>query len=83
MIGLRHVITDDYPAADAELRQALELCRDTGYRSGQADALMNLGAVQQLAGDYPTATAGSQQALRLFGDLPDICDRAYALTELG
>ena len=44
---------------------------------------MNLGAVQQLAGDYPTATAGSQQALRLFGDLPDICDRAYALTELG
>ena len=77
-----HRQTGHYSEAAACHRQALELYGDADYRSGQADALMHLGAVQQLTGDYPAAAASLRQALVLFRDLGDRHQQAQVLTEL-
>ena len=61
--------TGDQAAAAASLLQALTLFRDLGNLFGQAQALDDLGIVQQEAGDYPAAAASHQQALRLVTDL--------------
>ena len=54
-----------------------------GDRSGQADALTELGQVRMLSGDYPGATRDLREALRLHEDLGDRRGQADALTELG
>jgi tetratricopeptide (TPR) repeat protein len=56
---------------------------DLGNMGGQAEALNNLGVVQQETGDYPAAAASHQQALRLFGDLGNRLGQAEALNRLG
>ena len=63
-----HWLADDYPAAAASNRQALELFRGLGHRRGQANALNGLGRVYRLTGDYPAAAASLRQALELFRD---------------
>ena len=40
-------VADDYPAAAAALRQALELYRGLGHRGGEAEALNELGTVHR------------------------------------
>ena len=79
MIGFLHTVTDDYPAAAAELRQALELFCDLGHRRGQGDALYYLGTVHRCTGDYPAAAACHRQALELYRDIGYRSGRANAL----
>ena len=74
--------TGDYAAAAACLQQALEFHSDLGYRNGQVDDLLQLGAVQRLTGDYPAAVATLRQALALGPDVGDRYLQAQVLTEL-
>ena len=82
-LGVAQWLTGDYPAATANLTQALELFRDLGHRRGQACALHDLGVVQWRIGDYPAATASSTQALELFRDLGDRQGEAWTHEGLG
>jgi hypothetical protein len=45
----------DYPGATQVVEQALDIFRDLGDRSGQADALYYLGAIRRRTGDYLAA----------------------------
>ncbi len=83
MIGFLHLMTDDYPAAAAELRQAVELFCDLDDRLGQGDALNILGIVHRYTGDYPAAAACHQQALELDRDTGYRSGQAGALASLG
>ena len=62
-LGVVQWLTGDYPAATANLTQALQLFRDLDDGHGQACALNQLGQVQWRTGDYPAATASLTQAL--------------------
>ena len=62
---------------------ALTVARQTGDRSGQANALIQLGKLRSLAGDFPAATASLTRALALCRDLDDRPLQAEALSELG
>jgi tetratricopeptide (TPR) repeat protein/transcriptional regulator with XRE-family HTH domain len=57
--------------------------RQVGDRVGEAEALGELGGVQQLRGDYPAAAASLTRAVALFRDLGDGPGEAYALNQLG
>jgi tetratricopeptide (TPR) repeat protein len=83
MIGLLHVSTDDFPAAAAELDQALELSRGLGHRRGQGVALHYLGHMHRFTGDYPAAVACLRQALELYDDTRFLWGQADALMCLG
>ena len=83
MIGFLHTVTGDYPAAAAELRQALELFCDLGHRRGQGDALTYLGEVHRCTGDYPAAAACHRQALELLPRHRYRSGQADALMSLG
>ena len=50
---------------------ALAAARQAGDRAGEAEALAELGGVQQLRGEYPAAAASLTRALALFRDLGD------------
>lgn len=54
-----------------------------GDRRGQAEALINLGAVQRLTDDYPAAVKTLAQALDLSRALGDRLSQARALIDLG
>jgi tetratricopeptide (TPR) repeat protein/transcriptional regulator with XRE-family HTH domain len=62
---------------------ALAAARQAGDRVGEADALGELGGVQQLRGDYPAAAASLTRALALFRDLGNRPGQAHALNQLG
>jgi tetratricopeptide (TPR) repeat protein/transcriptional regulator with XRE-family HTH domain len=62
---------------------ALAAARQIGDQAGEAEALGELGSVQQLRGDYPAAAASLARALALFRDLGDRPGEAYALNQLG
>jgi tetratricopeptide (TPR) repeat protein/transcriptional regulator with XRE-family HTH domain len=62
---------------------ALAAARQVGDRVGEAEALGELGSVQQLRGDYPAAAASLVRAVALFRDLGDGPGEAYALNQLG
>ncbi len=62
---------------------ALAAARQAGDRAGEAEALAELGGVQQLRGEYPAAAASLTRALALFRDLGDRPGEAHALNQLG
>ena len=82
-LGDIQFLTDDYPAAAATLRRALDLYGGLGDRAGEAAALTSLGTVQRAAGDSRAATASITRALGLYRDLGSQPGEARALTELG
>jgi hypothetical protein len=51
----------DHPAAAFSQRQALALFRDLGNLHGQAEALNDIGVVQEETGDHPAAAASLWQ----------------------
>jgi tetratricopeptide (TPR) repeat protein/transcriptional regulator with XRE-family HTH domain len=71
----------DQSAALHEIARAA--ARQVGDRAGEAEALGELGGVQQLRGDYPAAAASLARAVALFRDLGDGPGEAYALNQLG
>ena len=78
---LRH----DGPWADAIARHAtaMRAAQRVGDRSGQANALKNLGLVRQLTGDYPGAVQALEEALQIARDIGDQSGQANALDGLG
>jgi DNA-binding SARP family transcriptional activator len=75
--------TGDYPGAERDLHEALNLFRDLGVRRGQAQALTLLGHRHGLAGDYPGARRDLQEAVGLYRSLDDRRGQSHALTLLG
>jgi len=73
----------DYPAAAANLAQAMALYGDLGDGPGHAYALIELGFLEVLTGDYPAAAASHQQALALARSASDRLAEAAALNHLG
>lgn len=63
--------------------RALDLYRRLGHQHGHANALRDLGKLQQQAGDHPAALASHQQALQMFRDLGARPGQARALNDLG
>lgn len=82
-LGRAQLLTDDYSAAIASLRQALALFSELGDRYGEAFAFNNLGRVQYSTDDYSAAIASHKQALELFRKLGDRLGQAEALNDLG
>jgi hypothetical protein len=50
-------IAGDFDLAAADMNRALELYRELGNLSGQADTFSNLGSLQRQTGDYAAAAA--------------------------
>jgi tetratricopeptide (TPR) repeat protein/DNA-binding XRE family transcriptional regulator len=75
----------DGPWAQALTRHAaaIQAAWHLGDRLGQANALYELGVVQQLTGDYPGAARTHELALGIYRDLGDRLGQANALYELG
>lgn len=75
------------PRREAALRahseQALALCRATGDRVGQADALNKIGWLAAQLGEYQQALSCCEQALSLLRDLDRRYELAYVLDSLG
>jgi tetratricopeptide (TPR) repeat protein/transcriptional regulator with XRE-family HTH domain len=64
-------------------RSALATASRVGDQAGQADALNELGILQQSTGDYRAAAATHHQALALYRESGDRLGEAGALDELG
>jgi tetratricopeptide (TPR) repeat protein len=75
--------TGDYPAAAQALEQALDILRDLGDRSGEAEALNERGTLYRVSGDLAQAEGCHQQALDLARAIASSCDEARALAGLG
>ncbi|MFD8379515.1 tetratricopeptide repeat protein [Streptomyces sp. NPDC059679] len=75
-------LTGDNAGAAELAEQALDLFRALGDRSGEANALWDLGRVR-LGGDYAGAAELFEQALDVFRALGDRLGEANALRELG
>ena len=82
-LGEMRGATGDYPGADRDLREALELCRALADHRGQAHALTLLGHRKALTGDYPGAERDLHEAVGLYRRLGDRGGQAHALTMLG
>ena len=83
--GLAGLLRRDGPWAEAITRHttAIRAARSVGDRLGQANALRELGALQELTGDYPAAAQVLEQALGIYRDLGDRLGQANALWNLG
>lgn len=79
------LLRQDGPWADALSRHAtaVNAARRVGDRPGQANALLCLGAIRQLAGDYPVAADVQEQALGIYRNIGDRGGEAETLNELG
>ena len=62
---------------------ALAAARRADDPLGEADVLVQLGALQRESGDYPAAAASLAQAMALYADLGDQIGHAHALIDLG
>jgi tetratricopeptide (TPR) repeat protein/transcriptional regulator with XRE-family HTH domain len=72
----------DFPAAEANLTQAVTLYGEAGDRPGQAYALTQLGMAQQQTGDYPASLTSRRQAVTLARGAEDRLAEAVALNHL-
>jgi tetratricopeptide (TPR) repeat protein/transcriptional regulator with XRE-family HTH domain len=62
---------------------ALSAARRADDPLGEADVLLQLGALQRETGDYPAAAASLAQARAIYGDVGDRVGHAHALIDLG
>jgi tetratricopeptide (TPR) repeat protein/transcriptional regulator with XRE-family HTH domain len=76
-------LTDDYAAAEASLRTALQIWTQLDDRLGQADALRELGAVQLARGEHDAAAESLTRALNIYEFLTYRHGQADALRGLG
>ena len=81
-LGNLQGLTDDYLSAQASLRAALKLHRETRDKAGQARALTELGSAQ-LSGDISGAEASLRAALKLHRETGDKAGQARSLAMLG
>jgi tetratricopeptide (TPR) repeat protein len=83
--GLSALFRIDGPWADAITRHtaAVKAARKLGNKAAQANALKDLGAIQQFACDYRGATQALQEALDIYQALGDQIGQADALHNLG
>jgi tetratricopeptide (TPR) repeat protein/transcriptional regulator with XRE-family HTH domain len=82
-LGLLALLTADYPAAAANLREAVMLFASTGDLPGQTYALNELGFAQALTGYYALAAVSYRQALGLARVANDRRAEADSLNGLG
>ena len=64
-------------------QSALAAARRAGDRLGEADTLVELGALQRDTGDYPAAAATLAGALALYGEAGDLPGQGHTLNQLG
>lgn len=83
MTATVHHLAGRLTAALADMQQALELSRISGWRHSEAFVLGNLGGLQFDLGDFAAAHASYTQALALCRDLGDREGEAVALDTLG
>jgi tetratricopeptide (TPR) repeat protein/transcriptional regulator with XRE-family HTH domain len=83
--GLSGLLQVDGPWAEAIARHtaAIQSAQQLGDQLVQANALNNLGRVQQTAGDYPAAMQAQEEALGIYRDLGPRLGEAHALSDLG
>jgi tetratricopeptide (TPR) repeat protein/transcriptional regulator with XRE-family HTH domain len=83
--GLSGLLQADGPWAGAIGRHlaAIQAAQQVGDQLGQANALNDLGRVQQMAGDYPAALRAQQSALGIYRALGLQLGEAHALSDLG
>ncbi len=81
-LGNLQGLIDDYPGAQASLRGALELLRETGEKAGEAHALTELASMQRMD-DNAGAEASLRAALELYRETGDKVGEAHALIRLG
>ncbi len=62
---------------------ALTAARQAEDLTGEADTLVELGALQRETGDYPAAAASLAKAQALYRDIGDLPGQANALDQLG
>ena len=77
---LRHGHWDQ---AKALHQTALSAAHRAGDRTGEADALAQLGVLRSMTGDYAAAATNLAQALALYGGVGDLARQVYTLTQLG
>jgi tetratricopeptide (TPR) repeat protein/transcriptional regulator with XRE-family HTH domain len=61
----------------------LSAARQANDPDGEADTLIQLGALQRESGDYRAAAASLARAMELYGELGDRAGESQALNELG
>jgi DNA-binding CsgD family transcriptional regulator/tetratricopeptide (TPR) repeat protein/transcriptional regulator with XRE-family HTH domain len=83
--GLSAFLRIDGPWADALIRHAaaVQAARYLGDRTGQANALTDLGMMRRVTGDFPGAAEALQEALSLSRGIGDRPGQANALLNLG
>jgi tetratricopeptide (TPR) repeat protein/transcriptional regulator with XRE-family HTH domain len=62
---------------------SLAAARRAEDRLGEADVLLQLGALQRETGDYPAAAASLAHATAIYGAVGDLPGHAHALIDLG
>jgi tetratricopeptide (TPR) repeat protein len=82
-LGSLRRVREDYDGASEAYETMLRICRDLGYRSGEANALHYLGTTRRLEGDYDHADEAVQAALKLYRAIGDPGGEAEALNEAG
>ena len=81
--GLQQYQTSQIEAALQSWQQALKLYRELKDRSGEGNALDNLGTAYASLGDYPKAIEYQQQSLAIFRNLKDRSGEGVSLNNLG
>ena len=83
--GLAEILQTDGPFTHAlEIhRTAAETAERLGHSAAHANALTDLGRVQQVTGDYPGAGDAVARALEIYRELDNRLGEAGALTDLG
>jgi DNA-binding SARP family transcriptional activator len=69
VLAVVHLATEELDEADELATQALTTHRETGYRLGEAEALLVLGGVADRTGDPDRAVARRREATSLLADI--------------
>lgn len=80
--GYEHLTAHDYVSATKEYEQALNIARQIGDQSLQANALMSVGFLEFYQKEMPSAKAHFEEALSLARDTGDKQTQALALCNL-
>lgn len=81
-LGLTHMLRNEYAAARQYFEEALALSETTGFLSGKAIVLNNLGDVFTLIGQPQTGVRYAQEAVTLARQLEDRRGIIFGLTTL-